>query len=443
MPSLVDFVLVEVNGTYSLLAFTDTAGYLWTTLGEQNGADITWSDPVNSNFKASNLASGARINTNLVVISSNKGIISIKPFPAPEVFQPATATTASTNTQLCPLDLNMFAASYPNNNNQLVTLVGSVIEGSSTIAWSNNSITYPYAEAHSLACFAPFHYVLSSVQEAEIISEVVFYSYMNGTVASTLSAKLEGVTALNFIRSVPLKRTLAVGGILYIDALNNNALSVAAFSLSIDQLEFGSIMMINNGGTIVQEPSSMMADINTLGVENGFVVSYSDWSNEEKITILIGEVTESNALAAASPAYVLSPSNEDVLGQVYWNSVVAISDTTFVTVYSLMNSTSSISTASSVGHVFNSPIGVVLEQTKVDGAPGVVIGVSGQCKVPSTEMVAGYYYYSDGVGSLFMPDPSQTTLDEYLDLGTMLLSKNSLVGIGISDEDLLIKSSAF
>jgi hypothetical protein len=314
-----------------------------------------------------------------------------------------------------------------------------------TITWSTNTIVYTQEilPAHSVACFEPEHFLLNYVENVGIVSQAVYYSPTPNTVSLAVANSLPNVNPAPFIRSATLKNSLAVAAILYIDSAQNNALVATTVSLTADLIQFGSSLVINSGGVIGTVNETKIADIAPFGEDSGFVVTYSDWANQDRVTILIGQITESNSLVAASPAYVISPANTNLLFQQYWTNIVKLSETTFVSIFALMNGTKAEAIGSSTGQVYPAPLGVIMELTSLGGDQAAVVGVSGQCDVKDTQLILGNYYYTDSLGSLFARNPSETPLYEYLDIGNTILSKNTIIGVGITDESLLIKTEVY
>jgi hypothetical protein len=295
--------------------------------------------------------------------------------------------------------------------------------------------------AHSVACINTAAYLLNYVTGNDIVSKFVTYDIMGNNITLGEAATLENANPTAFIKSVSVTSFEAV--VVYVDSSAENSLVARAVSYTGDTILFGASVLINSGGSVeVDNNAEDFVDIYQF-VNGAFLVSFADWANEDRVTTLIGQLTESGNIALVSPSYVLSPTNENLLADQYWTKVVAISPTVFVNLYSLQNGSHALNLASSTGHVLNAPIGIITKLTTKNNVVAAVVGLNGECKAGQSVFEIGFNYYTDSLGSLFPKSPSETPLYDYIDLNSLIMSKNNIVGFGLTEKEILIKTELY
>eukprot|EP01102_Stenamoeba_stenopodia_P009930 TRINITY_DN2950_c0_g5_i1.p1 TRINITY_DN2950_c0_g5~~TRINITY_DN2950_c0_g5_i1.p1 ORF type:complete len:558 (-),score=132.97 TRINITY_DN2950_c0_g5_i1:865-2538(-) len=412
--------------------------YLVVATINSDDMKVNFADPVSVGICSLNLISL----TSELYIGSRYGNFFLFTITDKDVITPGANATFSfmgADTLIAPLSNSTFAITYYTGTaNTLNTAVARVYNN--TITLLNGIVYSPDRNTHSLIALSDSTYMdCYPLDNGNIQCSQFSFDGTSITLIAQNTFKASNTSL--FFGLAALSSTQAA--LVWIDqgSSSNNRLMAAVIEIQGFNIVYGASMILNSG-----DASGVMSDsyypqiIVQAFSSTQFMVLYSDFANQGKVTLTTVDLNEDDMLSSPTTSFstvaLSSPLNTYEEGY-YWLAMTIQTPNQFL-IFDSFSAGNITLGGIHFGEVLNRAIGI----TSAKKANQVVdVTVGGIVTLEHTKLVPGMTYYTTTQGVLVKGPPfgsSQVTSQGYLQSGNMLISANSCLGIALDKESLLL-----
>ncbi|KAL0487771.1 DNA-directed RNA polymerase subunit omega [Acrasis kona] len=443
------------NGV-TVLCYYSTYAILLPGKLDSETLKIKWQKPVSLESKQMTCDAMERLgnSTNVVIIGGNKAMpVTVNEHDSLITFQLGQVTQHTQGFSIDPriavLSNKHVAISFYHTENENTTLNAAVFElensNENAILVIKSKEIYSLNHAsHQIMKFSESEFVLChplddipTVESGPLSCILATFKY--NTIQFSAPVTLDGVK-LNFFFDMALLSPNR-GVVVFTDTAIDNGIKGVVLELLTTKsgekrLDFGSTIIINSGHGGGKLPSNLWVYINVEVVsQDRFIAVYSDLSNEGRITCLLVEVSNSASLNLISPEFVISPPNPN-FSQYYWIDVSIVDQSMFMIFDSLSEQNGGVV---AIGEMKSSVLGIVVFGDK----NSAVVQMEGRVSVPNAHLTVGRTYFTTSRGRMhegaFYGDISELDPENYLKVGSTVISDSSRIGVAVSSSELLLK----